>query len=420
MKRLMVTGVLLAGLSAQATSLKQLLEAASGNNVERQISLEQRKKAATDLRAAWGGLFPSLTVQGGWTHNQYPTEITLAPNAPKVVITPEDQLDGVARVELPLIDTSRWFRISAAGAADESAEQRDQLTRDNVIRQVSTTYFSYAAALGVRESAKRSLGVAEAQLKLQDIRFKAGAVTELEFLRAQAEFQRNKQTMTDTEVQVANLQRALRTLTNLTVGDEALLPSDNVQTEGSLEELEGKINDVPAVRAAASDVRAAESLTTLSQTLLVPQVTANFTERITNATAFTGKSNSYTAGIGLLWRLDAPTFFNMGSQGSSRQIARLAEERQRRNSRDQVQSDFQRLKSAIEKVSASRAQVDAAQRASKVATDRYNAGAATQIDVIQAERDLFGAEVNQIQARTELASSHVSLRLSAGLPVRAE
>ena len=43
---------------------------------------------------------------------------------------------------------------------------------------------------------------------------------------------------------------------------------------------------------------------------------------------------------------------------------------------------------------------------------------ATQIDVIQAERDLFSAEVNQIQARTELASSRVSLRLSAGLPLQ--
>jgi outer membrane protein TolC len=39
------------------------------------------------------------------------------------------------------------------------------------------------------------------------------------------------------------------------------------------------------------------------------------------------------------------------------------------------------------------------------------------VDVIQAERDVFSAEVAQIQARTELATARAALRLSAGLPV---
>ena len=47
----------------------------------------------------------------------------------------------------------------------------------------------------------------------------------------------------------------------------------------------------------------------------------------------------------------------------------------------------------------------------------YAAGAATQVDVIQAERDVFGAEVSQIQARTELATARASLRISAALPL---
>jgi outer membrane protein len=64
--------------------------------------------------------------------------------------------------------------------------------------------------------------------------------------------------------------------------------------------------------------------------------------------------------------------------------------------------------------------MQAAERAAQVARDRYAAGAATQIDVIQAERDLFGAEVSQTQARTELASARVALKISAGLPLQVE
>ena len=150
-----------------------------------------------------------------------------------------------------------------------------------------------------------------------------------------------------------------------------------------------------------------------SNNLVVTQVDSN-------ATGFSGQPNVYSAGVGLLWRLDGPTLFNMSVQGGNAAIARLAHQRQRLASRDQLHSDWQRLTAAIEKVQAARAQVESAQRAAQVAKDRYDVGATTQLELIQTERDLFSAEVNQIQARTELASSHVALRISAGVPLQVE
>jgi len=337
-----------------------------------------------------------------------------------LVITPRNQLDLIARVELPLLDTTRWMRTAAANAADDAAQFRDDLMVDNVQRQVATTYYGFAAALAMRESAKRSLSVAEAQSNLQEIRLRAGAATELEVLRSRAEVQRNRQTLADAEALVANSRRALRTQTGVDVGDQAQLPADNLVPEGSLEDMEGKTEELPAVKAAEKDAIAAGRISAAAKLALVPMVTANFTERVTNATGFIGQANSYTAGIGLLWRLDASTFLNMSSQGSQAQLARLGAERQRLGSRDQIHADWQRLNAAIQKVTAARTQVETAQRAAQMARDRYAAGAATQIDVIQSERDLFGAEVNQIQARTELASSHIALRISAGLPLNVD
>ena len=72
---------------------------------------------------------------------------------------------------------------------------------------------------------------------------------------------------------------------------------------------------------------------------------------------------------------------------------------------------------ALTKVESAKVQASVAQRAAQVARDRYAAGAATQLDVITAERDLFTAEVGQIQARTELGTAHAAVRLSAGLPL---
>jgi outer membrane protein TolC len=149
----------------------------------------------------------------------------------------------------------------------------------------------------------------------------------------------------------------------------------------------------------------------------VPVLGAQFTERLSNATGFTGQVANWNAGAALTWRLDAPTIFGIDVVKSQEQTAKLLSERVRLNSRDQIHTDWERTMAAIQKVDAAKALVDAAARASQVARDRYAAGAATQIDVIQADRDLLQAEVSQISSRTELGSARLLLRISAGQPI---
>lgn len=406
---------------AQPKSLEDFLASADEQNLDRRISLEQRQKAEADFRAAWTGLLPTLTASATWTHNQFEASANF-PNpatgaVTKLIIVPADQLDAVFRVDVPLIDTTRWFRALASSSAQQSAELRERLTRDLVKRQVVGAYYGYAAALAVRESARKSVAVAEAQAKLIGIRLSAGAATELEQLRANAELSRNRQVVADVESLVATTRRTLRTVSFLDPPAEAALPRDSLQAEPAVETFEERVNELPAVKAAELDVEATGRLATASRLALVPVVAGQFTQRFTNATGFQNQSAVYNAGIGLQWRLDAPTFMNMGGQGNAEEIARLSAEKAKVTARDGIFQDWNRLEAARQKAELVQAQVAAAQRASQVAKDRYSAGAATQIDVIQAERDVFSAEVSQIQARTELATARASLRLSAGMPI---
>lgn len=408
-------------LAAAPATLAEFLDAADTANVDRRISVEQRNRAAAEHRQAWTALFPSLSAQASWTHNQFSATANFPDPATgqvrQLIIVPEDQFDAVLRFDLPLIDTGRWFRAMAAAQGEEAAALRELLTRDQVRRQVVGAYYGYAAALAVRESAKKSFGVAEAQLKLMDIRYAAGAVTELEQLRAKAEVQRTRQLVADAEVLVATSRRTLSTLTGLTPPDALALPPDDLKPEAGFDALVERIEQLPAVQAADRDAEAAGRLATSSRLALVPTVGAQYTQRFTNATGFQGQPAVYNFGIGLQWRLDVPTFMGMQALSAAQQTALLASERARLMARDQLFGDSKRLEAALVKVEASRAQVEAAQRAAQVARDRYAAGAATQVDVIQAERDVFGAEVGQIQARTELGTAHAAVRLSAGLPL---
>jgi|CXWL01.1.fsa_nt_gi outer membrane protein TolC len=410
MNRLVLTLLLTVAGSVNATGLKELLEAADRQNVDRRISIEQRERAAAEARQAWTALLPTFTATGAWAH-QEPVVFN------GIIIAPGDQFDATFRFDLPLIDTTRWFRASAAAHSSAAAAERDLAAADLARRQVIGAWYGYAAALKVRESALRSVSVAEAQLKLQEVREKAGSITELELLRTRAEVQRNRQVVADTENVVAVSRRTLNTLTGIDPGEAAGLPDDDLSAEPALEELEKNLDALPAVRAAEKDVQAASRISTAAKLAAVPVIGAQFTERITNATGFAGKTAIYNAGLNLTWRLEVPAVMAMDAQGHAQATAVLVSERARLAARDLIHADWQRLKAALIKVQAAQAQVEAARRADQVAHDRYAVGAATQVDVIQAERDLFGAEVGQIQSRTELASARLSLRLSSGRPL---
>ncbi len=415
MTRVGVLVLLTTASLAHATTLKELLEAADQQNVDRRISVEQRERAAAEARQAWTALLPALTVSGAYIHNQEP--VTLPQQFGSAVITPQDQLDGTLRVDLPLIDTTRWMRASAAIHTADAAEQRDLASADQVRRQVVASWFGYVAALKVRESAQRSVKVAEEQLKLQEVRAKVGTITELDLSRSIAELQRNRQIVADAENNVAVNKRYLETLTGIVPSNEASLPEDDMTAEPSFEELEKNVDTLPAVRAAEKDVQAASNISTAAKLAAVPVIGAQFTERLTNATGFSGKTALYNAGINLTWRLEVPALMAMDAQGHVQTTAVLVSEKTRLAARDAIYSDWQRLKAALIKVQAAQAQVEAARRADQVAHDRYAVGAATQLEVITAERDLFGAEVSQTAARTELASARLSLRLSSGRPL---
>lgn len=466
----MKTAVLMSLVASTAlaqTDLKSYIDAAHRENVDRRISIEQRNKAAADFTAAWGGLLPALTVQGAWTHNQFAAEL----NVPKTdadgntvlqkdetgnyIITPglvdsrsglvtcpngattcfnpyigtatpeyvsraiqlQNQLTAIFRIDVPIIDVARWVRVAGAGINKESAELREAYMKDVITRQVVGAYYGYAAALALRQSAEKSFAAAEAQAKLMEIRTKAGSTTELDLARARAEVQRNRQTVADAVSMIATSRRALRTLTNIEPPDALPEWVDDTTPEASLEELEKRIDQLPAVKASDKEAKAGELASTGAALTLVPVVAANFQENISNATGFTGQNASYSLGLTATWRLDVPTVANIAGAGALANQAKLAAEKTRLQSRDQINADFQRFTAALIKIDAAKAQVEAAQRAAQVSRDRYAVGSATQLEVIQAERDLFTSELGQIQARTELATARASLRLSAALPL---
>jgi len=143
---------------------------------------------------------------------------------------------------------------------------------------------------------------------------------------------------------------------------------------------------------------------------MLPTVTAQFTERFTNAAGF-GQSPYYTVQTLATWKLDLSTF--QGSR-AQRAAASVRHDRARRTASDTLSDAWDQVRTNVEKSRAARASLDASRLALSVARDKYASGKATLLDAVQAERDAFSAEVTEIQAEADLATARANLRLSTG------
>ncbi len=404
---------------ASAQTLPSFLDAAAANNVDARISAEATTKAAVDVSEAWSQLLPSAALTAGYTYNQYKAEVQIpsAPNeAPRTaVIVPQNQLEGSLRLEMPLVDPAKWAQISANEHSRRLTQARQQTTQEQVARQVILAYFVAASAGYLTEVAERSLVVAQAQLELVSSRKSAGVATELDVVRADAEVQRNRQLVADAKGSLSNATQLLQSLTGLAVEHIPRIADDDLKPEPALDTLWARIEAAPAVQQAEAESLRAGSVTRVAWAQAAPTVAAQFTQRLTNATGFQANSALYNAGLTLQWRLDVATFQRIRANGSLENTALLQAEKARIELKNTVQQDWQRVAVSIEKVKASLAQKAASERAAALAKERYAAGVAGQVDVIQAERDLFSSSVAHIQSRFELASARAILHLELGL-----
>jgi outer membrane protein TolC len=279
--------------------------------------------------------------------------------------------------------------------------------------RVAQTFYSWAAALSVRDAAERSLTAARAQRGLAQARAQTGLATELEVLRAQAEVARTEQTLADA---VALVQTSAHSLAMLSGRDVPTTANVNLELDLA-PVVPPLVEALPAVAAADADLTAASTTATAARLALVPTVGAQFTQRLTNATGFQNQAATWNLGLSLSWRLDASMVQEWAVADASRSVAALTAERSRLQAVDTLFAANARLEASRSKVTSALAQADASRRAAQVAAERALAGSATQIDVITAERDLFSAEVSLISARTDCASLHAAARVAAGLGI---
>jgi outer membrane protein TolC len=124
---------------------------------------------------------------------------------------------------------------------------------------------------------------------------------------------------------------------------------------------------------------------------------------------------SYQAGVTATWSFDLGRLGNIRAQNAALGAARARELRVLLATRDAIHHQWNAVAAGIARARSARVGHEAATRAAELAWQRYQAGAATQLDLLQAQRDEFAARVARIQSDADLANARLQLRLAAGI-----
>ena len=338
------------------------------------------------------------------------------PGLPKT-LGPFQLFSAGPSVSAPVFDLTLWQRYQAARNTASASKANSLSTREQVILLVVSQYIGTLRAVANVEASQSRVELAQALYDQAADLQKEGVGTGIDTLRANVELQNEKQRLLEAENDRETSLYALSRLLNLDPRQKVALADSlsffetpQPDVEGSIEEALGNRQEWKAL---ASQIKAAADQKKAAQALRLPNV------RFDGEFSYVGNSGNTTL----------PTYTYEGSVNlplftggrihaqvvsADLEIRKLQE--QRADLRNQIALEVKtallNLDSARNEVQVASLGVQLSKEEVDQARDRFKAGVANNIEVIQAQDSLSRANDNQIaalyrfnQARADLARS---------------
>ena len=311
-------------------------------------------------------------------------------------------------LELPLYDQAQRIGISQAELQVQNAALQYEIAGDNLTLRVAERYFNLLAARDNKEVARLQKVAIKRQMDLATERLDVGLGTRTDLFDAKARFERAKADEIAAEIAINN---ALRQLTEIT----GLVPQSIANlSENSPLELPEPNNLEHWTALAKSDnlnVRAEELNLLVSGKEIDRQraarrptlsVGANQLWNDTGPTATSdGTNNSTTIGL----TLDIPIYLggaiNLRTEQAARRFSAAEQvlEQLRRSATTQTTAAFLDVTSGISEVEALAEAIRAGESALEAKEEGFSAGLTTNLDVLDAQRDLSQTRTDFLRAK---------------------
>jgi len=397
------------------STLLGLVHTALKQNRDLQTAVSRIQEFRADVGIAQAPLFPSVTANGSVSTNQVaigsfpPTQF----DAFRVTADVAWELDFWGRIR-------RGLQAARADLASQEATQRAVLL--SLVSDVATSYLSLLELDQERSLAERTLASRQATLNLARRRFQQGLTSELDVRQFEAQVAVPAATLAQTERFRAEQEHQL----SLLLGQAPTAIARRGSLVGIVEAL--RVPDSlpatllerrPDVQAAERAYAAATARIGVAQAARLPtiSITASYGSQSPRAgDLFGSNSEIYQALAGVSLPL-----FTGGRLINQTRAARARADQARLQYEQSVLIALREASDALAGVRTSRDQVvaqqtqaEALRRALQLAELRYRTGIASYIEVLEAQRSLFDAELALSQAQLGQLSAAVQLYRALG------
>jgi len=335
-------------------------------------------------------------------------------------VGPFSYFDARVNVSQTLFDWKSINNVRASGQSLKSAEYTYKDARDLVVLAVGYTYLQGIADEARIKTAEAQVNVAQALYDQAADQVKAGTSAQIDALRAKVELQTRQQQLIQAKNSLAIQKLTIARVIGLAPGQEFELtdkspyqPFEGMTLEGALQHAYESRSDY---QAAVADTRAAGYARKAATAGYLPSLSFDADYGAAGA-----HPSNATQVFDVKGTLTIPIFLGNSVHGDVLQAdARLTQARERQeNLRAQIDADvrtaFFNLQSSAEQVAVARSNIDLADQTLAQSRDRFTAGVADSVEVVQSQELVASANEQYISSLYSFNFAKISLARALGM-----
>jgi len=397
-------------------SLARAVAAALEGSGDAQAAHARTVQARGSALGAWQGLLPTVSGNLAYTRNKQ-SSIFFEGGVPVPFVERQRIQGGGLTAETNLLSVPAWSEKRRQSLLRHGAEESEAEARNGVVYAVKQQYFTLVKAERLAEVSRESERLARDEESRAEALFEVGTVARGDVLKAKA---RRASTQLDriravnqVEIQRSKLKQVIGLKPGTALYVETVL-DENVVLPDSATAVSTALASRPELSRAGAAERAARAGLFGARARRLPQVIGSASyDRTKTRDELEGSSEvefNSTAWFGQV-RLSVPIFDGFALEGGMKSAkgALLEAESQRRQRELDVAVEVQQawlsVREAVERIDVAKEGLASAEEDYSFSKGRYELGAGTILDLLNAEVSLAQAKQSYVEA---LADAHVA------------
>lgn len=376
------------------------------NQTAVKLAVEDQSKAKFGIDEAEAGKLPQISLSSSGTHG--PAGQGLA-----------DNFSTGLHMSWPIYSGGRLEgQVKQAKLTASSADLGVAAALDGARLTATTKYFTVLQTKNLVAVNQEAVDNLTGHLNTVTAQFNAGTVAKGDVLRSQVELANAQQNLTKAENAYQMAQVDLNNTMGVTLSESYTYQEELTRNDFpySLDEsIQMALQNRPELGQAKLAVETANTGVDVAASGHAPTISITGSDGWSGQ-SFPGSSNNWSVGVSASWNL-----FDAGATKAKVAEAKTAVNKAADNQKQmessvemEVRQNYSTMTEAGKRIDTAQTAVDQAEEALRIASVKYNAGAGTNLDVIDAQLALTQAKTNYTQALFDYNVAQAGLRKAIG------